>query len=492
MLPNSPLLSPRLDPSSSDRRFLLNLKYWMGRLISACAELSVNLCDLICKINGTAQPILDDAAEEVEDPSSKKIISSESSPTPIKLPPSGQKTDVFSDEDDLLTEDDENLEPIMDALFANLGIASTTKEAMASGYIFNLNGVQQEGKNRVHLNGVYQMEWKVPVGEDQAYRTVLYKGNFSKGEFHGTGTLLTQIENEPFYVVLDGSFEKGLFASGLIMMDDCYIEGSFTNGEKTGKGLIHYIVPMEDSKGFSVTDSEGKEVYKEYRGEFYAARPHGKGKMVYVTSDGVKFVSEGEYQSGNLIKGRLQKGSSIFDGTWEEDVFTGTIRNSKKRWRYQGQCVENRFEGKGELVRLQTYKYKEFEQEDEGNNGATQEIPLVTKKGEVKCTYSGEFKDNEIYKGLCEMEWTTAEQNGVAQFDEGSMVNVEVKAKNGMIYRGQFQDFGLTGTGTISTPDGDERYSGEMKYGYPHGAGRLIVGGKIKKGNFEWGNIVED
>ena len=453
----TPIIQTQRHVDVSSTGFLIILRHWMGRLWSTCAQVPIHIYGLICKTEKTAQPIFVDYVDaDKAPPSSPKKRSGHETPSPDAIRKEKQVKDAASpvlspknDVDILLDDDDEPSAFIVTSLFANMGFDMPQNVILKKGIVFNLVGEEQKGINTGTLSGNFQVEWNLSHVEDD-FKTLIYKGNFQKGMIHGKGSFMSQDSNGTLHLLLDGQFNEGKFISGMLVMDNCYIEGTFINGEKHGSGTIHYIPSEEDED-----DSE----QIQYRGEFRHALPHGKGKMYLLASEGVKIISDGEFKDGASLRGRFQEASGdIFEGEFnkETDSFKGTIKNLAEKTYYEGECKDGQY-AQGKLTSFESIISEQLEQ----NEGETD---LVEISEDVQIIKTGEFRNNELYEGKLRLDWEDGKWS-ISNVKDFEIVDTIVHTTDGQRYEGQFDFATLDGIGTIYNSEGKEVYHGDIKCG---------------------------
>lgn len=522
MVKFSPVQSQKSLDIPANQGFLLLIKYWLGRLISTCIHLPISLYKLVCKTQSIASPIIKQISEEkTASPFLEKKIESktelcpdeEKIPSPIQKNDSSQNISLNDQIQDEILEEEEKEEKghfptIVDGLFQNFGFNAPLKEILATGTIFDLQGQKQEGIDFDSFDGQYQVAWNIKSDDsDKIDYQLLYKGNFEKGLFHGEGIFSTlDLADGKFHILLDGRLDRGQFAAGMMVMDNCYIKGTFVNGEKQGTGTIHYFEKKQNHLDQSF--------HLEYCGEFFQAQPHGKGKFLAIESEeeleeggqllgGVKLISEGIFKSGSLVKGLLEIDGKIFDGEWNE-VFTGTVNCPKNRWKYEGQCLCHVIEGYGLLTKIESYECDELTEYEEliDDEELTDEeekkgTVLIKKTKEVECIYKGLFQKGELFNGEQTVKWTDSigdkvvynGREGIFHFEKGEIIKQEITNPDHLKYVGIFASYTLDGQGTIYNDDNEEIYTGEIKYGFPHGQGYKKT--ENQSGLFQWGKFVD-
>jgi hypothetical protein len=395
--------------------FLAVLKYWMGRIISTCMHLlPLHLYELICKTKEVAKPVMN------------REISPEISPLTKRFPIQKEQTEPK------LTAG------CMDSFLTFIGLDS--QDFLAEGIISDLEGNEQPEVDKASLTGYYQMKWMLPLtNNSQDSKILIYKGNFEHGIFHGAGAFFISEPNHCLYLILEGRFKQGSFVAGLMVMDDCYIDGCFINGEKRGNGAIHYLIAQVDEKGIPR--------HVEYRGDFYDGKPQGKGKLLAINNNGIKVLGEGEFEDGKL------HGQGMWKGT-------------------------------------EFYQYEDLEPVANGEQEG--EMECIEKRGQVEVSSIGRFIEGKFYEGSQEIFWPEKNWHGKGRFENGKMIEMEVTVTSGITYRGEFTPYTLDGKGTIFGPTGQELYTGDIYHGFPHGQGYQIKDGMIEKGTFEWGYTISE
>lgn len=499
MTPYSPVsLHQAVDNDNSQARgFFTLIKHWMGRIISTGLQASVSLYCLIFRVRNIADPIIQQLPEESPEALKKGQIKTDISPTDKNIPSpilNKEEVDTSSIESDDIFEEEEEALPILESFFSDLGFININiQEVVSKGLIFDTNGKKLDFVDLDNLTGNYQVEWnfdKEESGHEDAF-ILLYRGQFEKGVFHGQGGFSRQESDGSLYLLLEGTFERGAFNSGMMILKDSYIEGTFNKGYRSGKGVIRY---------FKINSQDNQVGRMEYHGEFTQGIPHGKGKVLLIGSEideelsqlsgSVKVIAEGEFKNAQIVEGRLyQDDGRVLNGKWpDEKHFQGMVISHKEEWSYEGICVEDQFEGPGKLTIRKQYEYEDLAPSTDEITGE-EVINPTRKEGYVQCIYKGEFKLGQISSGEQIIYWPD-DKIGSVTFENGRAVKTEISTPDGLKYIGEFDSFTLDGQGQIYNSKGQELYSGSIKCGFPHGKGHLTEESKVTEGIFEWGRFV--
>lgn len=487
---NTPIVGAQRHADVSPRGFLVTLRIWMGRFLSTCGSISRHLDELISKSKRAAEPAFDKNHEKpIDHFSPKKGFKLNGADAPKKIPSpihpnKPPKVDPSKNlsKDEILdpSEDDaDESTSIVSSLFTNMGFDMVGQKIPAGCIIYSLQG-EKQNHDVESLNGEFQVEWNLKHLKHDQLDKLIYKGGFQNGTFHGNGCCFTQDNNGSLHLILDGCFDKGLFFSGLLVMDDSYIEGTFNNGKKNGIGKIHAFPDAQ-------SDEENDSFTIEYRGEFVNGKPQGEGKMYWLSSNGGMFIQqEGTYEEGMLVSGRSQEEDDIYKGSFthtDEGVcFKGNVRNLKDNTFYEGDCLDGEFCGQGKLISLDEV-YQDVLKEISAD-----ELVIKNMGVKIKITKTGNFENNEFNEGELKVEWADGKV-AISNVEEGKIVDTVITGFEQYKFKGQFTLGTLDGKGVIYDLDDNEVYQGEIKCGYPHGKGKLISDDNIQEGLFEWGHF---
>jgi hypothetical protein len=388
-----------------------------------------------------------------------------------------------------------------------------------------VTGKRYEGgysENRMHGKGVLQLGF----GE-------VYSGEFENGLYHGRGNMKKRNGD-----TIVGQFERGK-ASGKVKMTwvetgNSY-EGMMRQGKRHGKGRLTY----GGGKGWYEGDWErdnacgqGVRVYSnggKYVGHFSDGEVHGEGMMLYANGD--QYVGNFhrghlsgrgvlKYVRGDVYDGHFMSGFFFGEGkyTWSDGgYYDGEYKSYKLNKatlleaplcngfrngfglrvftngsRYQGQWVDDKMDGHGNLAGAGGGKYEgKFHngfrtglgREQYGNTmGAKFLCPMgYWHKGDGFCVYMGEWLrdhwhgegeyrccDGKIYRG--HFEWNRRHGKGFQEYVQDAhagdpMLNGLYKRKS---YDGDWYENMRVGHGTLKYVNGDT-LTGPFVQGQPHG-----------------------
>jgi hypothetical protein len=248
-------------------------------------------------------------------------------------------------------------------------IALPMEAKCQSGNCKNGEGIFKFADGSVY-EGRFENSLPEGLGFYRAKNEIKYLGQFSKGKFHGKGTL---------YYNQTGTK---------------YFHGSFAFGKRDGYGHMVY------------------KKHREYFGYWKANKRHGQGTMHY----NITTKYEGEWihnkRNGYGVWESAQKNQK-YEGEWKQGRWEGkgklTSKGSLNSFVYKGQFTRNKFNGLGILIQT-TQKYKGQFKENQFEGTGT----LVTIQGQ---RYTGEFKNN-LFHG----QGTLVSKDGsffVGQFENG-------------------------------------------------------------------------
>jgi hypothetical protein len=505
------------------KNFLITFRRWTGRLLTTCANLSFHLYELIRKTKRTTQPIFEKSNVEEKPFQERRVEKEQSSsnkdkvPSPLakktgQIPPidshqngpvNKKETDIILDEDkadirkDSEVKKDQNLKKsIMTSLFDNLGLDLSHEDLLIRGIFFDEQKKEQKVVDLTGTNGFFQVEWDLSHLESKA-AFLIYRGNFERGTFSGRGTFFTQDKDGVLHLLLEGQFENNKFISGRLVMDNCFIEGTFINGEKSGNGTIYFLptnstdktIENESDEDIEDDNDHDEGVHNvnqilEYRGEFVDGVPHGKGKLYVLASEGVQIVGDGEFKNGNPSKGIFHDfDGNILEGEFkdtQDNYFKGKVIDLKNGILYTGEVQKGKYHGQGKLEYALKCSYNEIETLDDHEEAVLRKIDT-----QVTITKTGLFRNGAFHKGEQKILWKNGQWGHINT--ENEMFVSSIYAKGGYTYKGRF-NFGIDGEGTIYNSEGAEVYTGSISCGYPHGKGRKQErNGTITEGNFKWG-----
>lgn len=485
IMPQTSPIQVRQDFHVSSRSFLITLKHWMGHLFTTCGNLSFKLYKLICKTKNATQPVFDNAQpndkHQLTSPGKVEVLS-KSQTTKLQAVPNPLSKE--ENDDELVT--DEEGSTIIYTMFTTMGFDSSLEEILTQATPYDLDGNELTSVDFKNLTGDYQLEWTLDN------HILIYTGGFNEGAFHGKGTFFNQDVDCKLHLLLSGRFDQGEFASGLVVLDNSYLEGTYSNGELIGTGIIQeFPLKEEDNNSCHIGG---------YRGSFlnatpHGAIPHGQGLVYAVSSVGVEIVEMGEYANGKLLKGlRKDNDGLTFRGQFDSNGdFKGIISNAISQWHYEGEWKKGQFNGKGQWNGFNTYEYEDLEIE-ESDQGI-----MVQKSIAAFTTSNGVFLDGKIHNGETSIVWPENDIRKTSTFtiEEGEILDTEIitryienDVRSGMKYHGKFTPGTLDGKGTIFIDD-IKVYEGEIKCGYPHGKGIRFEGkDSLKEGQFQYGTFI--
>lgn len=506
----SPQIYPlkEIDHSSPAIHFFHQMTYWMGRLITACVQISNNLYQLLTKVKNIATPA-------IQSPSKSPVAIPQKTPlsTPIHSPlkknpnPSPLATS-FSKEDelqlDLMIDSFDEEKPARsqkrlslqlnpgaathDRIFENFLKSIGFKDIssfLQKGVFSDLDGKSIDSADVENLTGEYLVEWNIDKDESIHISEPIklsFQGNFKNGAFHGKGFLAKVNEMGSIFPILNGLFEDDAFISGLAVSADDYIEGTFKKGCKTGEGTIRYFKTNDPHDPLAS--------HIEYHGQFSEGTFNGNGKAFIINLHGIRLLAEGFFKNGNLIKGCYHEDDGrIYQGEWTVNTdgthsFKGCLINRKEHSSYDGEIVNARFHGQGKYTLRQFCDYDDLCFE----NGS---ILKTHKNTFIDYTCIGVFKNGKLWDGEQTIQWQDG-KHGIQICENGVIVMTTITTPDGFKFQGTFEPYVLTGHGKVYAPDGLEIYSGGLECGIPHGYGIMKRDGKVYKGEFQWGQLVFD
>ena len=472
---NCPLFSPLQPHGRNDHGLLVIINRWMGRLLNTCAQISVALYQLIHKTENAAKPIINQKPQTTpQTPLKAELTPIQKKQDPVIPPP-------IPTEEPLLNELEVELPPrssILTSHFQGVGFQSDLPEMLKRGDFYDLIGNRQENIHLENLKGNFHIQWKIISKEPQA---LIYRGGFDQGTLHGQGSFQF-FNNRKVDILLEGRFESGEFVKGLVILGDKYLDGEFKNGKLNGVGTIHRF-PTEDY-----------ESHYEYRGEVIDDLPHGKGKLLRLSDDGhMEVVMDGEFYQGALEEGRYwYKTGDVYEGKFAElDPCTfkgkGKITNFQKGYLYEGELKENLRHGKGKMISNEINVHEDLVDQGEG-------LLLEEVEQKIHLIREGEFREDKLYKGWIQISCKDKGWEGKAKVKKGEIVTTTiVKEHDRRTFQGNFDLGTLDGEGSIFNNTHEKVYEGKIKCGFPHGEGIIFEeDGKESKGNFEWGELIEE
>jgi hypothetical protein len=304
-------------------------------------------------------------------------------------------------------------------------------------------------------------------GEKKEHRGVMislkdgtkYEGEIRQTfQYHGKGVLTSR---EPSSV-LDGYFEDGYISHGTLETEDFSYTGEFKTGIHSGKGSIIYKNGDKYEGDFVNSRMEGFGKYTYVNGDYYEGYFsgnyfHGQGKYVF----GNGAYMEGEFQSNDLVSGKMQIPATSFEIT--KDLAMSL-----------SQGFPNFF---GALVRAPIILWLKLKN-------------LFSKEPVMVEEYEGGLNSEREYQGMGK------HRDMFGNYYEGNFINNEKSGKGRYIYSGneyigEFKNNNLHGQGKLMMKNGDY-YIGGFKEGNYEGYGKLVSKGKVKKGVWKEGKLVED
>ncbi|KAH0569907.1 putative Phosphatidylinositol-4-phosphate 5-kinase [Spironucleus salmonicida] len=291
------------------------------------------------------------------------------------------------------------------------------------------------------------------VGKSGKYQGFgeFYDGDFACGQFCGRGTLICD------QFSYEGDFLNGLrHGSGKLNCNSknlTYV-GSFRNDQKCGFGVEK--CPEFEFRGEFRSGQmlSGTVMYQDgstYEGAFLDGLRCGPG--VIRTSQNVRL--EGEFQKDEIISGEVtcaqysyrgalrdfqmngqgvyKRNSEIFTGSFKNDeIVSGTYRNTKENTFYTGQFRNFRFSGKGVLQTL-------------------------------KGTLTGTFSDNKA-QGFCKFSSQDQKIRFQGHYRGGKRNGEGFLEQPGYSYTGQWKDDFQNGYG-VETKTGGNVFQGQFEHG---------------------------
>ncbi len=488
--------------------FRATLRHWMGRTLSTCGHFSYLLACLISRTNSIAKPIVEKANQKQEEIPIKGKITPQASPklsdnlSPSQTSP--KLSDDFSSDqasplsphksDDILDplDDAEESTSIVGTLLQTMGLQVSGKKLLQANKVYDMSTGKLMSKDIEKLNGYLQVEWHFTESELPA--KLVYRGNLRHGVFHGEGSISTEErEDGAALILLDGTFQEGEFVSGMLVRDNCYIQGTFNKGKMNGQGTIHYEPSMV--KDFKT--GEDLLYIQEYRGSFVNGDPCGSGKIFQYSKEGVKLVGMGNFNAGRRISGSFQEpDGTIFQGKFnhqnDKEYFEGTVLNFSNHLKYEGECKNLQFHGEGKLetqfICNQTALVP--------SEGKDDELIITDIDLKVALKEVGVFKEHQLHQGDKTMIWEDYEGQEIcaaSKIQDGKIVETIVEMPDGVKYKGVFEQLPekFDGEGTIYTSDGRKYYEGEIDCGRPHGKGKIFhEDGSFEEVEVEYGQLV--
>lgn len=496
----SPSVSPvkDVDPPSSSTHFFHQIKYWMGKIVTAFLQISSDLYQLLTKVEHAAIPVIKFTQNPpLTTPIKSPLATEIQSPLALPFPDNDElEMDLFIDLDEKkpapsqkrlslqLTPGTATKDRIFENYLKSIGFKDIS-EFLQKGIFFDLDGKSIDAPNVENLTGEYKAEWKIDRDESLHITDpfkLSFQGGFKKGAFHGKGILAKENEMGTFFPILDGQFDDDAFISGLAVSTDGYIEGTFKKGYRSGKGTIRYF-KMNDPNDLTTS-------HMEYHGEFNQCIPDGKGKAFIINLNGIRLLAQGIFKNGILVKGCYHEDDGrIYKGEWfanKEDLthsFKGCLTNHKNHSSYDGEIQNGIFQGQGKYTIRQFCEYDDVYVDGKGS------ILHIHKNTFIDYTCIGEFNNGKLYNGEQKVEWEDGKQ-GIQICKNGTIVESIITTPDGCKYQGIFDKYVLTGNGKVYTPpDGLEAYSGDLVCGIPHGYGTMTRGGEEETGEFIWGHL---
>ncbi|HQV54381.1 MAG: hypothetical protein IPH34_08645 [Chitinophagaceae bacterium] len=224
---------------------------------------------------------------------------------------------------------------------------------------------------------------------------------------------------------------------GKLTLPDGQYEGDYIAGNRrTNEGTMEYI-----------NEPLYKGVWR-YKGQWKNDRRHGEGSIKNVP-----------YKKGDIVGADGGIPDETYSGNWVNDVLQGPGKYETWSWKYEGNFVNGKMEGKGTSTERYNSKYV-----GDWKNGVKEGFGIWSdESGDY--TYTGEWKNNQ--------------QDGKG---------ISVSKKYGIRKEGQWKDGRLHGYATYKEDDGDS-YEGNWVNGTKEGKGTIIYkdGGKYvgewKKGD---------
>lgn len=318
-----------------------------------------------------------------------------------------------------------------------------SKKSEYSGYFYK--GQQQYYGNyqceRYTYQGHYQNGYIHGFGKIKYANGDVYEGYFKDGLRHGYG-IYTWNNGVKHIGTNENNKRHGYgvykFTNGSVF------KGQIKEDKREGNGIFYYddgIVFYGNWKD-DVRENYGKLVYPNneyYEGELNGKLRHGKG--TFHSSDG---VYSGVFENDVLKEGQYKKGSTIYNGTFNEDDFEGEIIYSHIR------------KGYGKMKSLLPHGYFRYETpfymyEGEFENGKAIKEGVFTYFNGYQCQG---FLSNSTPMFLGAVKSITYNitvfkdgTSGLIQDGPSGMHRIEYK--NGAIYEGQLVNDQREGFGTL-------------------------------------------
>ena len=258
-----------------------------------------------------------------------------------------------------------------------------------------------------------------------------------------------------------------------------------TSVKKNGKVTIEEGVYTGEYVGAKTRHGNGTMLYKnepkykgvwEYKGQWKNDRRHGEGTLKNVP-----------YKKGDIIGANGGIPDETYSGNWVNDLLQGTGKYETWSWKYQGNFVDGKMEGKGTSTDNYGRKYV-----GDWKNGVKEGYGISSDEN-GDGAYTGEWKNNyEDGKGTYvskkygirkEGQWKNGVLNGYGIYKddngdsyEGNWVIGKKEGKGTFIYKdggkyvGEWKKDAKDGYGIYTGPDGS-RYDGNWSKNMKEGKG---------------------
>ena len=286
----------------------------------------------------------------------------------------------------------------------------------------------------------------------------------------------------------------------LYLGDELVYEGQWSGGGMNGAGILYRNGKVIYKGGLSNNLPDGPGTFydignERYEGLFKHGRPNGKGKLYTgdtlfyegdwkegrMSGNGKLYGAEGKALFEGTFDGGLRygygvlfdkDGKKVYEGNWVKDQRYGYGKSYSQDGKvlYAGNWLEDRENGKGQLRRFGKIKLYQLD----GVTAVSEEEVEVAYVSDVEYRNGILFKQTEsdlVYRG----EFNEAgELHG--EGEAGRIVGT-VSSSAGVLnkweplYKGQFKNGLMTGSGTLYTSNGTKEYDGQLNGGVRDGNG---------------------